>query len=217
MIQQIERRLNNDTNLLIERKGNALLYYILFPNAFCLKQMQWKQNPTFSRTPSARFFPMNRPLTPIMKPTITVKCVPSTVFNPKRKTILDLSDDPDHSVEQTSSTISWLSKKKSKTHDCTICYKTGHNEVHCNWYCCKHCNLIGVRHLPIECPVFLTAPIIPIHLTSTQPWRGAVTARVILVVICIRCTCQLKYGMMISRPRGVSLTSHNLEYSHIVI
>ena len=114
---------------------------------------------------------MNRPPTPIVKPTITVKCVPTTLFNPKRKTILDLSDDPDHPVEQAPSNISRLSKKKSKMHNCTICHKTRHDEVHCNWYCCEHCNLIRVWHLPIECPVFLTTLIIPIPSTSAQPPR----------------------------------------------
>jgi len=44
MVQQIKRQLDNDTNFLIERKGNALLYHILFPNAPRLKQTQWKQN-----------------------------------------------------------------------------------------------------------------------------------------------------------------------------
>jgi len=70
-----------------------------------------------------------------------------------------------------SPTISRLSKKKLKTHDCTICHKTGYDEVHCNWYCCKYCNLIGVEHLPIECPVFLAASVIPIPSTSIQPLR----------------------------------------------
>jgi len=42
---------------------------------------------------------MNRPPTPIIKPTFTAKCVPTTTFNPKRKTIIDLSDDPDHPIE----------------------------------------------------------------------------------------------------------------------
>ena len=56
-------------------------------------------------------------------------------------------------------------------HDCTICQKTRHDKVHCDWYCCEYCNLIRVGHLPIECPVFLAAPVIPIPLTSTQPPR----------------------------------------------
>jgi len=171
MAQQIKRQLKNDTNFLIERKSDAPLYHILFPDTPCPKQTQQKQNPTFSQTPSARFSPMNRPPTPIIKPTITVKCVPTTVFNSKRKTILDLSDDPDHPIERAPSTISQFSKKKSRTHNCTICQKTGHNKVHCNWYCCKYCNLIGVGHLSIECPVFLAAPVIPIPLTSVQPPR----------------------------------------------
>jgi len=93
------------------------------------------------------------------------------MFNPKRNTILNLSDDPDHPIEQAPPTIFWLSKKKSKTHDCTICQKTRHDEVHCDWYCCEYCNLIRVGHLPIECPVFLAAPVIPIPSTSTQPPR----------------------------------------------
>ena len=114
---------------------------------------------------------MNRPATPIMKPTITVKCVPTAVFNPKRNTILNLSNDPDHPIEQAPPTISQLSKKKLKTHDCTICQKTGYDEVHCNWYCCEYCNLIGVGHLLIECPVFLATPVISIHSTSAQPPR----------------------------------------------
>ena len=99
MIQQIERWLNNDTNLLIEKKGDAPLNHILFPDAPCPKQTQQKQNPACSWTLSARFSPMNRPPTPIMKPTIAVKHVPTVVFKPKRKTILDLSNDPDHPVE----------------------------------------------------------------------------------------------------------------------
>jgi len=111
---------------------------------------------------------MNRPLTPIVKPTITVKYVPTATFNPKIKTILNFSDNPDHPIEQAPPTISQLSKKKSKTHDCTICQKTGHDKVHCDWYCCEYCNLIGVGHLPIECPVFLAAPAIPIPSTSIQ-------------------------------------------------
>ena len=64
-----------------------------------------------------------------------------------------------------------VSKKKSKTHDCTICQKTRHNEVHCDWYCCEYCNLIGVGHLLVECPVFLAAPVVPIPLPSTHPPR----------------------------------------------
>jgi len=125
-----------------------------------------------NRTPSVRFSPMNRPPTLIVKPTITVKRVPTATFNPKRKTILDLSDDPDHPIEQASPTISRLSKKKSKTHNCTICQKTGYDEVHYDWYCCEYCNLIGVGHLPIECPVFLAAPVISIPSTSNQPPRS---------------------------------------------
>jgi len=93
------------------------------------------------------------------------------MFNPKRKTILDLSDDSDYPIERASPTISQLSKKKSKTYDCTICHKTRHDEVHCDWYCCEYCNLIEVGHLPIECPVFLAASVIPIPSTSTQPPR----------------------------------------------
>jgi len=99
MAQQIERQLDKDTNFLIERKGDAPLYHILFPDAPRPKQMQQKQNPAFSRTPSARFSPMNRPPTSIVKPTFTAKCVPTAMFNPKRKTILNLSDDPDHPIE----------------------------------------------------------------------------------------------------------------------
>jgi len=53
-------------------------------------------------------------------------------------------------------------------HDCIICQKTGHDEVHCDWYCCKYCNLIRIGHLPIECLVFLAAPVISIPLTCTQ-------------------------------------------------
>jgi len=117
MAQQIERQLDKDTNFLIERKGNAPLYHILFPDA-----PSPKQNPTFSRTPSVRFFPMNRPPTPIVKPTLTAKRMSTTTFNPKRKTVINLSDDPDHPIEQPPPTISRLSKKKSKTHNCTICY-----------------------------------------------------------------------------------------------
>ena len=56
-------------------------------------------------------------------------------------------------------------------HDCIICQKTGHDEVHCDWYCCKYCNLIRIGHLPIECLVFLAAPVISIPLTSIQPPR----------------------------------------------
>jgi len=171
MAQQIERQLDKDTNFLIKRKGNAPLYHILFPDTPRPKQMQQKQNPAFSRTPSVRFSPMNRPLTPIVKPTLTAKHVPTATFNPKRKTIIDLSDDPDHPVERPSPIIFQLSKKKSKTHDCTICQKTGHDKVHCDWYCCEYCNLIGAGHLPIECPAFLAAPVIPIPSTSTQPLR----------------------------------------------
>ena len=171
MAQQIKRQLNKDTNLLIERKGDTPLYHILFPDTPCPKQTQQKQNPAFSQTLSVRFSPINRPLTPIVKPIIIIKCVPTAVFNPKRKTVLDLSDDPDHPIKQAPPTISQLSKKKSKMHDCTICQKTGHDKVHCDWYCCKYCNLIGVGHLPIECPVFLAAPVIPIPLTSAQPPR----------------------------------------------
>ena len=55
MAQQIERQLDKDTNLFIKRKGDALLYHILFPNAPGPKQTQWKQNPAFFRTPLARF------------------------------------------------------------------------------------------------------------------------------------------------------------------
>jgi len=171
MAQQIERQLDKDTNFLIERKRNAPLYHILFPDAPRPKQMQQKQNPAFSRTPLARFSLMNRPSTPIVKPTFTAKCVSNTMFNLKRKTILDLSDDPDHPVEWPPPTISRLSKKKSKTHDCTICQKTGHDEVRSDWYCCEYCNLIGVGHLPIECPVFLAAPVISISSISNQPPR----------------------------------------------
>jgi len=38
MAQQIERQLDKETNLLIERKDNAPLYHILFPNTPCPKQ-----------------------------------------------------------------------------------------------------------------------------------------------------------------------------------
>jgi len=124
MAQQIERQLDKDTNFLIERKGDTPLYHILFPNAPHPQQTQQKQNPAFFWTPLTRFSSMNRPPTPIMKPTFTAKCVPTATFNPKRKTILNLSDDPDHPVEQSPPTISRLSKKKSKTHYCTICQKT---------------------------------------------------------------------------------------------
>jgi len=168
MAQQIETQLDKDTNFLIERKSDAPFYHILFPDAPRPKQTQQKQNPTFSQTPSARFSPMNRPPTPIMKPTFTAKRVPTAMFNPKRKTIFDLSDDPDHPIERSPPTIFQLFKKKLKTHDCTICQKTGHDKVHCNWYCCEYCNLIRVGHLPTECPVFLAVPVIPIPSTSTQ-------------------------------------------------
>ena len=165
MAQQIKRQLNEDTNFLIERKGDAPLYHILFPDAPCPKQTQQKQNPTFFQTPSVRFSPMNRPPTPITKPTLTAKVCLLQYSIRKEKL---LCDDPDHPVERPSPVISQLSKKKSKTHDCTICQKTGHDEVHCDWYCCEYCNLIGAGHLPIECPVFLAASVIPIPSISTQ-------------------------------------------------
>jgi len=168
MAQQIKRQLDKDTSFLIERKGDAPLYHILFPDTPCSKQTQKKQNPAFSRTLSVRFSPRNRPPTSIVKPTFTAKRVPTAIFKPKRKTILNLNDDPDHPVERSPPTIFRLSKKKSKTHDCTICQKTGHDEVHCDWYYCEYCNLIRVGHLPIKCPVFLAAPVIPIPSTSTQ-------------------------------------------------
>jgi len=90
-----------------------------------------------------------------------------------RKTILDPGDDSDHPVERILPIpqLIRLSKKKAKTHNCTICLKTGHNEVHCDKYCCEYCNCIGAGHLPIKCPVFLDAPVIPIPSTSTQPPR----------------------------------------------
>ena len=46
MAQQIERQLDNNTNFLIKRKGDAPLYHILFPVAPHPKQIQ--QNLTFS-------------------------------------------------------------------------------------------------------------------------------------------------------------------------
>ena len=90
---------------------------------------------------------------------------------PHQLTILDLSNDSDHPVEQAPATISQLLKKKSKMHDCTIWHKTRYDEVHCDWYCCKHCNLIRVGHLLIECLVFLVLSVILIPLTSAQPPR----------------------------------------------
>jgi len=99
MARQIERQLDKDTNFLIERKGDAPLYHILFPDTPRPKQTQQKQSPTFSRTPSARFSPMNRPPTPIVKPTPIAKRMLTAMFNPKRKTVIDLSNDPDHPIE----------------------------------------------------------------------------------------------------------------------
>jgi len=172
MVQQIKRQLDKDTDFLIKRKSDAPLYHILFSDASRPKQTQWKQNPAFSQILSVRLSPMNRPLIPMVKPTITIKCVSTAIFNlPERKIVLDLSNDPDHPIEQAPPTISRLSKKKLKTHDCTICHRTRHDKVHCDWYCCKHCNLIRVEHLSIECLVFLAAPVVPIPSTSTQPSR----------------------------------------------
>jgi len=142
----------------------------LFTTSYSLVPSTWNKD-NKNRTLSVRFSLMNRPLTPIVKPTITVKCVPTTVFNLKRKTVLNLSNGPDHPIEWASPTISQLSKKKSKMHDCTICQKTGHDQVHFDWYCCKYCNIIRVGHLQIECLVFLAAPVIPIPSTSTQSPR----------------------------------------------
>jgi len=40
MAQQIKRQLDNNTNFLIKKKGDALLYHILFSDASCPKQTQ---------------------------------------------------------------------------------------------------------------------------------------------------------------------------------
>jgi len=172
MIQQIEKRLNSDTDFLIERKGDAPLHHILFPNTARPTQTRRKSTPAFSQTPPARFSPMNRPPTPIVKPSITIKRVPTIIFPRRERTILNLNKNSDHPIERTLTTTSRLtrlSKKKAKTHSCTICHKTGHDEVHCDNYCCEYCNCIGAGHLPIECLVFLDAPVIPIPSMSIQP------------------------------------------------
>ena len=57
MAQQIKRQLDNDTNFLIEKKGDASLYHIPFLNAPHPKQTQWKQNPvgkilSYEQTPN---------------------------------------------------------------------------------------------------------------------------------------------------------------------
>ena len=57
MAQQIERQLDKDTNFLIERKGDAPIYHILFPDAPRPKQTQQKQNPDLFQNPVSKILP----------------------------------------------------------------------------------------------------------------------------------------------------------------
>jgi len=117
MIQQIEKRLNSDTDFLIERKRDAPLHHILFPNTARSTQTRRKPAPAFSQTLPARFSPMNRPPTPIVKPSITIKCVPTIIFPRRERTILDLDENSDHPVERTLTTTSRHSTLQKESED----------------------------------------------------------------------------------------------------
>jgi len=62
-----------------------------------------------------------------------------------RRTIINLSNDPDEPF------ITKETRQQAKTHDCTICHRRGHDEVHCYHYQCKFCHIDAPGHLPSDC------------------------------------------------------------------
>ena len=144
--------------------------------------------PTISPSPSRHFSPMNNPKWSSSTPAAP-RCVPwkkapnpYPVWSPsieqiypkklssKVRTIIDLSSDSDNPVEGMPNTsfVTRETPAHAQTHDCTVCGKRGHDEVHCHWYHCKYCQCSAPKHLPVECPNFLKKETLPIPSTSVQ-------------------------------------------------
>jgi len=70
-----------------------------------------------------------------------------------RRTVINLCNNPDKPVEHipTEPFITRETRRQAKTHDCTVCNKQGHDEVHCYNYQCKFCHDTAPGYLPAEC------------------------------------------------------------------
>ena len=70
-----------------------------------------------------------------------------------RRTVINLSDDSDKSIEYIPNEpfIIRETRQRVKTHDCTICNRQEHNEVHCYRYQCKFCHSDAPGHLLSKC------------------------------------------------------------------
>jgi len=87
-----------------------------------------------------------------------------------RRTIINLCDNPDKPIEHipTEPFITRETRRRAKTHDCTVCNKRGHDEVHCHNYQCKFCHDTAPGHLPAEC-LKNPAPFHHHHITRLRP------------------------------------------------
>ena len=83
-----------------------------------------------------------------------------------RRTIINLSDDSDKPVEHIPDEpfITKETRQRAKTHNCTVCNRRGHDEVHCYRYQCKFCHGNAPGHLPSEC---LENPSLFLHHLTT--------------------------------------------------
>jgi len=87
-----------------------------------------------------------------------------------RRTVINLSNDSDKPIEHipTEPFITRETKRRAKTHNCTVCNKQGHDKVHCHNYQCKFCHDNAPGYLPAEC-LKNPAPFHHHHITWLRP------------------------------------------------
>ena len=185
-IARINFLLSMNTNRLVQRNTDRLfddLYPVLQPDT-----LHPTMPPTVSPSPSRHFSPMNAQVRPFSTPAAPRHVPRKKVPNPysirfpsveqvyskkplsKARTIIDLSSDSDNPIERMPNTpfITRETPTRAKTHDCTVCEKRGHDEVHCRQYHCEYCQRSAPKHLLVKCPEFLKNESLPIPSTLAQ-------------------------------------------------
>jgi len=168
-IRKIDSSLNENVDLLLNTDTDQLLNHLPTPMKLITAYPSTLIIPPEEPVSIRHFFPLNNRLpSPVVfkqtRQTEQRNPYPSTrspsveqIFPKKpptdRRTVINLCNNPDKPIEHipTEPFITRETRRQAKTHDCTICNKQGHDEVHCHNYQCKFCHDIAPGHLPAEC------------------------------------------------------------------
>jgi len=185
-IWKIDSSLNENVDLLLNTDADQLLNHLstpmkpitTYPSTLVIPPEEPISIRHFSllnnRSPSPVVFKQNRQTERRNPYPSTRSPLVEQIFPKKpptdRRTVINLCNNPDKPVEHIPMEpfIIRETRRRAKTHDCTVCNKQGHNKVHCHNYQCKFCHDTAPGHLPTGC-LKNPAPFHHHHITRLRP------------------------------------------------